>query len=204
MSAILILSSFCAAGANAHEYWLTPSAFSAEQASVVAIHAFVGTGFDGELLPYAHQRTLRFVARADRDIDLAAHPVNGSVDFAYLKVPDDRGVLVAYGSTFTEIELPARKFEAYLAMEGLDGPRKERAARGEADLPGRERFARCPKTWIAAPKPDLGRLEKPVGLPLEIVALADPQSESTVPVRVLYHGDPLPDALVRAWNQSAT
>jgi uncharacterized GH25 family protein len=40
-----------------------------------------------------------------------------------------------------------------------------------------------------------------VGLPLEIVPMADPARGTRLRVRVLYHGQPLAHALVRAWRQ---
>ena len=71
-------------------------------------------------------------------------------------------------------------------------------------MPGRERYARCPKTWITSRASGRAspRLLEPLGLPLEIVPLADPTMSRSLRVRVLDHGRPLAGALVKTWRQS--
>ena len=55
------------------------------------------------------------------------------------------------------------------------------------------------KTWIAGEEE--GRATKPFGLPLEIVPERIPGAAGGLPVRVLWNGAPLEDALVKAWRQ---
>jgi uncharacterized GH25 family protein len=187
-----------AAPARAHEYWLTPAHYRAAAGELNSASAFVGTGFRGEPKPYAATRSVRFVLAAARTVDLGTAAVNGDLTWASFEMPDADGALVAYQSNFAIIELPAQEFDDYLKLEGLTEPLAARARLGEAAGPGRERYARCPKTWIAGARRE--RAMKPVGLPLEIVPLADPGSASPLPVRVLWRGRPLAGALVRAWN----
>src|SRR6185503_16481875 len=102
-----------------------------------------------------------------------------------------------------DIELPAAEFDRYLETEGLKGPRDTRAKLGIGAGPGRERYARCPKAWIAGVTPGAAataRAMRAVGLPIEIVPLADPTTSATLPVRVLFRGKPLAGVLVRAWT----
>src|SRR5262245_40640998 len=189
--------------ASAHEFWLSPSRYQAGAGDKVSIGAIVGTGFRGDPRPYAAPRSVRFLVAAARAVDLTPAALNGEIPWATFVMPDDQGALVAYQSNFAAIELPAAEFDAYLELEGLAGPRATRAKLGDQAGPGRERYARCAKVWIAGSAPaGRARIVAPIGLPIEIVPLADPASVTPLPVRVLWHGKPLEGALVRAWNTS--
>jgi len=193
-----LLIALGAAPAWAHEYWLAPLRYAAAQGDTIAIGAHVGTGFRGEPVPYAATRSLRFEIQSARRIDLSRAPLNGDLTWARLVAADPGGALIGYESNFAKIELDGPAFDAYLATEGLDGPRAERARRKERGV-GRERYARCPKTWIAGA--DTKRALEPLGLTLEVVPLEAPGESAKLPLRVLYRGHPLAGALVRAWRQ---
>ena len=187
---------------SAHEFWLAPSTYAAAAGDTVSIRAFVGSGFRGEAKPFGARRVQRFELRAAARRDLSRLGSNGGLVYARFIAPDGGGALVAYQSDFASIELPGPRFEQYLAAEGLDGPRTARARTQAEDAPRRERYARCAKTWIAGKEPS--RAEQVIGMPLEIVALADPAAADRLPLQVLYGGKPLAAALVRAWNTTAT
>jgi uncharacterized GH25 family protein/hydrogenase/urease accessory protein HupE len=187
---------------SAHEFWLAPSTYAAAAGDTVSIRAFVGSGFRGEAKPFGARRVQRFELRAAATRDLSRLGSNGGLVYARFIAPDGGGALVAYQSDFASIELPGPRFEQYLAAEGLDGPRTARARAKAEDAPGRERYARCAKTWIAGKEPR--RAEQVIGMPLEIVALADPAAADRLPLQVLYGGEPLAATLVRAWNTTAT
>jgi hypothetical protein len=137
--------------------------------------------------------------RGARENDLSALPTNGDPVSARFKVANGDGQLLAYESNFASIELPSRDFDAYLKVEGLDAPLAARERLGGAEPSGRERYARCPKAWIGSGQGS--RATAPVGLTMEIVPLSDPTVGSSLPVRVLFRGQPLAGALVRAWNR---
>jgi uncharacterized GH25 family protein len=185
--------------AQAHEFWITPSTYQASTGDTVALAAYVGTGFRGERKPYAAPRALTLSVVADRERDLRVAAVHGALDFGRFLMPDPGGALVAYRSDFAFIELNGAEFDRYLVAEGLDAARARRRRSGRMDSPARERYARCPKTWIAGR--DSQRALKVMGLPLEVVPLRDPAVGPQLPLRVLYRGRPLPGALVRAWRQ---
>ena len=198
---LLLLDCLCmsAAPATAHEFWLEPTTFAPAAApdESLLIAAYVGTGFRGDVLPYAPTHSVRLAARQSRETDLREGAVNGDLYLAAV-APDAGGCLVSFVSSFTSIQLPAAEFDRYLALEGLDGPLAARKAEGGAK-PGRERYRRCAKTWIRGA--DSRRVTTPVGIPLEIVPLADPALPGPLTVRVLIGGKPLAETLVRAWNQ---
>ncbi|MEO5987783.1 MAG: DUF4198 domain-containing protein [Candidatus Eisenbacteria bacterium] len=185
--------------AAAHEFWLAPLRYQATTGDTLVVRAFVGTGFKGETKPLAARRVVRLEARTTRQIDMRGLGVNGSEDYARLVLPDAGGASVAYQSDFATIELPGAQFDAYLRLEGLEGPRRERERTKSTAKPGRERYARCCRTWIRGS--DLTRATDPLGLALEVLPSADPTLLKRAPFRVLLHGRPLAGALVRAWNR---
>jgi uncharacterized GH25 family protein len=197
--AVVLLFLLGRRSAAAHEYWLEPSAFHASEHDTVTVAAFAGTGFRGEQKPYAAPRTVRLTLTGPRVLDLTPGATNGDLTFSRFLAPDDGGMVVAYESTFTPIQLAAPEFDRHLELEGLDATRAARARLGDAAGPGRERYARCAKVWIAGREP--ARVTTPLGLRLELVPLNDPSSSSRLRVRVLYAGHPLARARVRAWRQ---
>jgi len=197
--ALLLLASLAPTPAVAHEFWLSPSRYVATPGQAIRVSAVAGTGFRGEQKPWAAPHAVRFVARTARDLDLTRVADNGAIDWASLAPSDAGGALLCYESGFTPIELPAAQFDAYLEAEGLDEALATRRRDHDAG-PGRERYRRCPKLWLAGG--DAERATKPVGLPLEIVPLSVPGAGATLRVRVVRDGRPLLNALLKAWRAS--
>ncbi len=185
--------------ARAHEYWLAPLSYQAGAGDTVVVRAYVGTGFKGEGKPLAARRVVRLEARTTRRVDIRSLGLNGADDYARLVLPDAGGASVAFQSDFARIELPAAEFDAYLKLEGLEQTRTERARTKTSNAPGRERYARCCRTWLHGT--DVARGIEPAGLTLEVVPTADPTVLKRASFRVLLRGQPLGGALVRAWNR---
>ncbi|HEY2953709.1 MAG TPA: DUF4198 domain-containing protein [Candidatus Eisenbacteria bacterium] len=188
-----------ASTASAHEFWLSPSTYRAGARDTVAVSTWAGTGFRGEAKPWAAPRAVRFTLRTTREFDLRPAATNGDLTWARLVLPDQGGAMIGFESNFADIELEAAEFDRYLTLEGLDGPLRARQTLGSREGAGRERYGRCPKTWIAGA--DAKRATAPLGLPLELVPLADPTRASPLRLRLLDHGKPLAGALVRAWHR---
>ena len=196
---LFIAITFPLSQAIAHEYWLTPSAYSASSGETVSVQAFVGSDFKGELRPFATTRTVRLEVQTKERKDVKSAAINGDSTLTNLTLGDDGGAVVAFETNFVPIELPPERFDDYLRQEGLDGPLKARQALGAKAGPGRERYARCAKTWIAGG--DEARLKKAFGMPLEIIPQNDPLKPGKLSVQVLYNSRPLEGILVKAWNQ---
>jgi len=181
--------------ARAHEFWLSPTAYAISPGQASAVTARTGEAFCGPAKTWARERSVRFVVRTSRLINLTDVAFAGDGPWVKFAPTDQGGAMMAFESTFTPIQLPGAKFNAYLAEEGLTGPLAER---GASEEPGRERYRRCAKTWLSGD--DAKRATKPMGLPLEIVPASIPGRESTLLIKVLRGGEPLAGALVRAWR----
>jgi uncharacterized GH25 family protein len=186
-----------ARSASAHEFWLTPSSYDAWPGQAIEVRASAGEGFRGEQKVWSSANCVRFVARTDRTIDLTRGGFPGDSIWTRFAPSDKGGAMLAYESGFTPIELRSEKFNRYLEEDGLDGPLAERRRSGW-DTPGRERYRRCAKVWLAGGDPS--RALTPFGLPLEIIPLVSPGSVAFLPARVLWEGKPLEGALVNAWH----
>jgi len=184
-----------ARGATAHEFWISPSRYAAAPGTTLELGTAAGTGFRGERKPWSPDHAMRFTLRTAKSIDLARAATPGEMTWTRFAPTDGGGALVAFESDFLPIQLPAATFDDYLRAEGLDGPL---AARKGTAAPGRERYRRCAKAWLAGS--DAARATTPVGLPLEVVPDAAPALAATVRVRVLWQGRPLAGALVKAWR----
>jgi hypothetical protein len=183
--------------AGAHEFWLSPSSYRSSSGTV-EFGAAVGVGFRGGSVPWSPARCVRFLARVSEAHDLCPEPQEG--DFVWTRFPlaDDGGAMIGYESAFTPIELPAAVFDSYLEDEGLDEALRARRSTSSV-VPGRERFRRCAKLWVAGR--ELARAIEPLGLPLEIVPETRPGVARELSLRVLESGRPTVNALVKAWRR---
>ena len=66
---LLVAGAFVSANARAHEFWLSPSRYRAMAGDTIEVSAHIGTGFRGDLKPYAASRVVRFSLRHARSID---------------------------------------------------------------------------------------------------------------------------------------
>jgi len=191
-----LFTGLTAGSARAHQFWLAPSSYDGTPGRPVSVSAFAGTGFRGEAMPWSPAHGVRFVVRTARLVDLTPAAAPGETNWSRFVPTDGGGAMFAFESGFTGIQLAAAPFDAYLLDEGLTAARSARSRAGE--VPGRERYRRCPKAWIAGT--GAARATAPIGLPLEIVPLAVPGFGPMLPIRVVRDGRPLAGALVKTWR----
>ena len=192
---LALFVSFLALPASAHEFWISPSRYDASRGATIELGTVAGTGFRGERKPWSPDHAVRFTLRAGKAIDLTPAATPGELTWTRFAPTDGGGALVAFESDFLPIQLPAAAFDDYLRAEGLDGPL---AARKGSQTPGRERYRRCAKAWLAGT--DAARATAVVGMPLELVPEAAPGASERLRVHVMWKGRPLAGALVKAWR----
>jgi uncharacterized GH25 family protein len=187
------------AAASAHDFWIEPSTYSARAGEPIRIHLRVGESFKGDPVARNDARIEEFIALGPsgrRDVI-----GRDGMDPAGLVRIDEPGVwLIGYRSKPSPLELAAPAFEQYLREEGLERIIDERKTRNESAARGRERFSRSVKSLLHVGSSSASGYDRVLGLTLELVPQADPQSVpgGRLPVRLLHDGKPLQGALVVA------
>ena len=185
----------------AHDFWIMPGAFRPEVGATVAVSLRVGQQFSGEPVLGERRQLERFFAVGPtRETLVTVRP--GNEPAGLLRVESPGLWIIGYRSRPSPISLTAEQFERYLAEEGLERIIDIRAARGETGLVAREIFSRCAKSLVSAGPGPEGH-DRQLGLTLELVAEENPyalEPGQELAVRLLYEGEPLPDALVVALN----
>ena len=186
---------FVTARARAHDFWVEPQDHAPEVGSVVEARLFIGHA--GHKEPFGrdprHIAEFRLVGR-ETEQDLVGRV--GASPAGMVRVETDGAFALVYRSRPSFLEMRPGAFEAYLAEEGLDDALAERARRGESELPGRERYARCAKALLATPAAD-SLADRPLGLPFELVLEGLPgDGGDELVLRVLEEGAPRGGTLV--------
>lgn len=194
-TAALLGFGLCALPAHAHDFWIAPSSFHPAPGELVRVHLRVGDDpARAEPVIRDPERLVRLSAFDASGAESAIPGFDGQ-DPAGLWKPTVPGTaLLIYEGTPRPIELPAERFEHYLAEEGLEAIVAERARRGESALAGRERYSRSVKALVQVGPGELR--DRAVGLPLELVI--DGAFGPKLSATLLWQGRPAADALVEA------
>jgi hypothetical protein len=205
LTIVIVLVVVLTAGLSAHDFWIEPSSFAPKMDEAVRLQLRVGEHFVGESLARNSAGIERFVAVGPS----GERPVLGrdGMDPAGLLRLDAPGLWqVAYRSKPAPVLLPADKFEQYLREEGLEYIIDARAARGQRQMPGRERFSRSVKALLrSGDARNMTGFDRVLGMTLEFALEADPAAapNGRVPMRLLLEGRPLAQALVVAYRKDA-
>lgn len=188
------------AGAEAHEFWVEPSAFTLERGDRVDVRLCVGDGFEGWSLARNTQRIEKFVATGPSG-EQPLVGLDGSDPAGIARLTAPGGYVIAYRSNRAFTEMPATEFDEYLRDKGLETIAAQRAKRGTSRQKVREAYSRHSKALIRVGDADGGVTDRPMDLRLEIVA--EPELFRAAPddprsFRLLHDGKPLAGALVVA------
>jgi len=198
---------FMCIGIFAHEFWIQPSRTRVNVGERISVYTMVGEDFSGEnwkgkglrVVTYNH-----FNKDNTRDLLLAIEPGEAIVDLPDF-IPSDEGthmLVLATNNAFMETQ--PKEFEAYLMEDGLMEAFEYRNANNEKFKPGRERYRRCAKLLLQAGQEYDHTYKKKAGLELEIIPESNPydhETEKGIQFKILYEGNPLPDAMVKWWRK---
>jgi len=195
---------------EAHDFWLQPRKYWINPDTLDSMTLQVGHGPFRQRSPIPLRRITRFQAIAPNGMAVDLHQRlrlgQGAEDGDFRLNDPGTYVLVLQTDDGAQTHLPAIRFNDYLKVEGLTPALEQRARLQRMDADGSERYSRCAKSIVQVGQPRAGlqgQVDKPVGLPLEIVPEANPygtKRPATFPVRVLYAGHALAGALVKLTN----
>lgn len=195
---LLLLST----GASAHEFWIDPQRFRVPAGEAIRADLRVGEHFKGDALVYRPSRFVRFtVIGPDR-----RRPVEGTIgDLPAASVlPRQPGLhVLAYQSRPSQVTYKDfQEFRAFLGNHGLDWVAEAHRQRGLGESRIEEAFSRYAKALVTVGDGTGG--DRPLGLPLELVAEANPYNGppgASIPVRLLWQGEPLAGAQVDVFRR---
>jgi uncharacterized GH25 family protein len=195
---------------SAHDFWLQPSEYWISPNALTSMTLQVGHGPFRQRSPIPARRITRFqavapngaIAELHEQLRMGESAEDG--DFR-LNIPGAY-ILVLQTDDSAQSHLPSIRYNDYLQVEGLTPALEQRARLHQMDADGSERYSRCAKAIVQVGQPDgasPGEVDKPVGLPLEIVPEANPYGiprPANLPVHVIYEGHPLVGATVKLTN----
>jgi uncharacterized GH25 family protein len=192
--------------ASAHEFWILPDRFVPPAKTPVSLSLLVGENFVGEVAPFglplvASLRLHTSAGMQDLRAVVPAEVSQARVPMAFAQTGTHLLSLDTHPST---IELAPDKFTAYLREEGLERVIARREALGQTATPGRERFRRHVKTLLSVGGASDASYGTRTGQILELLPLANPQTrlaDGVLPMKLMFNGEPLQGALVKAWHQ---
>lgn len=196
--------------AAAHDFWMEADPWTVAPGGTIAPELHVGHVADHAAWSGAPERivSFRIISKSEeadiRDqlaFDAKARRWSGAVA---LKAPGVHVLALETNDAFSV--LPAEKFQAYLAEEGLTPALRARGASKTTTAPGRERYSRRAKTLVFVAGGDLEAAPPIIGQTLEIAPLDSPfalKPDEPLRLRVLYEGKPLVGATVKLESLSA-
>jgi uncharacterized GH25 family protein len=189
---------------RAHDFWIEPSSFRPAPGQRIALRLRVGQEFRGDPVPRDPALLKRFALEGPRG-ETAVPGVPNTEPAGILVTPGPGLYTVVYESNPDPVQLDAKKFNDYLAQEGLEAIRDLRARHGQGDAPARELFSRCAKALLAVGGGAAADgWNRPSGMRLELVPEANPYTLTPgggLPARLLWEGKPLAGALVVAFTR---
>ena len=184
----------------AHDLWMEPTSFRPPVGAIVGVRLRVGDHLLGEPVPRDPVLINQFIV-----VDSSRRaPVVGrdGADPAGLFRAVQGLQIIGYRSNPSPLVLSPEKFDQYLKEEGLEAIAMRRAGL-TAGRQVREIFSRSAKSLVLTGPPSQAQSDRAIGLPLELVAERNPYmmtSDQELPIRLLYEGQPLANALVVALN----
>ena len=199
----LVSSILISASAYAHEFWISPVNYEVTPDEPIEAHFRVGQGFDGGSHSFLSRYATRHgVVHLDQNIDISAR--NGDRPaFQHPGLPNGLAVLVHETTDSTLTYREYEKFLAFVEHKDFAGQPEAHVARGLPEVGFVESYRRFAKSLVSVGN-GAGQ-DEPVGLDIEIVALANPYTDNLsngMQVHVLMAGQPRADVQVEVFQRA--
>ncbi|MEZ5404176.1 MAG: DUF4198 domain-containing protein [Bryobacteraceae bacterium] len=185
----------------AHDLYLRPRAFRLKPGEPAVVEFHNGEAFPKSQAPPVLERLRDAkVQWPGGEAPLSGIRIEGRAAMGGFQAPAAPAFLIAARTVPNYIELPAAKFDDYLAHENLTAIADWRKQAGESGKPGRELYSKYVKA-ILHTGPASAFVTEPLGQTIEFVPLDDPASlrpGAKLTVQLLYRGAPAANAHVEA------
>lgn len=190
--------------AQPHEFWVEPDKFMAAVGNQVTLDLRVGQMLNGVSYPFFSRKFVRYVNTVSGE----TLPFDGREgDTPSLTFTADREGLnvISYHAipefltydTFSD-------FVEFVEDEGLAQIVDQHKERGLPSVGFTEGYSRNSKALVQIGPVKEGQNDEFTGMPYELIAMANPYAgQDTLQVKLLWQGDPVPDAQVAIFYRSA-
>ncbi len=188
-----------------HDFWIEPTTFRPALGVPVGLGLRVGEHYTGDALARDGRLLRRFVVSGPEG-EMSVQGVDGRRP-AGLFAPSVAGLyVVGYESGDTVAEMTQEKLAQYFEEEGLAPQLGVKSSYVGSDTSTvKDAFSRCAKAIVLVPGGPSSGYDRRLGLPLELVPLADPhrleisgEKSAQLPLELLWHGQPQPGVKVTA------
>lgn len=205
-SVAICMAFFLFGPSQAHEFWLEALDYTLTPDEQMGVELRVGEEFAGSKYPFVQQRFRKFTVTTQgktRNYKGRA----GDQPALQIKAPKAGLHVLAYHSTPDTLKFTKARpdlLETYLKAEGLDHVLKQHRADGLPEIGISEKYTRNAKALVQV-GPDTGGKDVAVGLPFEWVVQGTPyDGDTSVSVRLLLRGKPVPDYPVNVFTKTST
>lgn len=202
--AALSLMAITASGAKAHEFWIDPLAPRVAPGAEIVADLRVGDDFSGSTLPYMPGRILSLTL-SDEDGHRQYRGRLGDMPAFRAAAPSPGLKVIAYTSHPTRLDYDDwTTFLDYTDREGLEDAVTEHLADGLPRTGFTENFSRCAKALVQVGPVRETDSDIALGLPLELIASANPFREGleNLTVTLLWQGEPAAGLLLSVFRKT--
>lgn len=190
--------------ADAHEFWIEPASHRLPAPGAISANLKVGDNLKGSIFPYLSGRFISYQVDGPAGSQDVVGDEGDIPSLAY-EAEAPGLYVVTYHSTADRLDYDDwATFVEYADYEGLDGAIEAHLA---ADLPKTgfaELYTRCAKALVQVGPPSPEDRDAAIGMPLELVALANPFAADLdeLPVRLLWHGEAAADIQIAIFREA--
>ena len=204
--AALIALALAGAPAAAHEFWIAPQDGRVAPGAEIVADLKVGTMLRGEPYPYLSNRFQSFTVTVGNSTTAVDGNEGDLPALAHAAERSGLHVIAQHTIAFRVTYDDWAVFRRYLADEGLDGLADRHRARGLPEVGFAERYTRDAKALVQVGPVDPADRDVRTGLPLELVAEANPYAAGidVLPVVLTWQGEPVANRRINIFRDDGT